>query len=697
MVKRVDEKRPEPKRSAVKTDKPANAKGAKAPGKALDAKPADFIGPQKQVENADVFQVKAVQPEEAKLVASTSSQGSEFRPLLPSITDAKLPVYLGPTGVITLDPTGAPSANWMDRGEALFRLGEDLSESSGPSWLAMSSPEMQQKVFDQLKNTLEDVAADKEPPEGLTKDQATQIRASAFTVLLELIEQGPRNIQVQALSKFWQLSQKETSTRLLDMMIFQLGNSEAAKKPGLVKDTLDWLKPRVVQVSPPYQSWFPKGTHTLNLTWSLGDPQFVAGFAQMLQWERFRSLGNIGPDGAQVLEKTIHDDVHGDTTFRFTLRSSINLLDPMKDPYAKGMIGYEGHAQYGFVLANALARPPASPNGGEDMVFFFNLCSGKTGFDELRDAYPRAHIITTFASSPFKVDHTGQVNRSEGFNALMAMMKGIAKRENWDQLQHRLDSADKLVDTKFSNFMSPALWVPRSKVSDRDHDGRPDYLDKHFEVSPFRAPEVRGLELAPRVAAQPASRLEGSKVFSAVNNANVFAEQSTFLREANGDHRFVSNGWFEPLGDQDPIVKFEKRKGPEGDDQVLVSVNAGYAHMSSELMRGVVTFETARWAATQNTQLSPLDAKLYGLLAMAQAFYSTHSERAEDLWQMVMQRYQFPYEVSYLMANNARLQHAEGLHAGDPKSLRALKVSMGEELLAKIDKPEVGTPNVVPY
>lgn len=606
------------------------------------------------------------------------------------------PVFITAEGQLTLRPGGEATTNLVDKGEALYRMAEEIADAS-KSPLAGTSLKVRESLFAQVKTLLKTVEPGQSVPAGLTCDQALQIRASGWTVVLDLIDHSSEpELRQSLLAQFASLTQKETSPLLAETMAFQLGRSAAAQNKGPVRDLAQELIAQTTQVKPPYEKIFANGNKTLAMEWALGGAEFMSGFAQALKLDRFKPVGTDRV-GNSVLERT-YVEKGVETTFRITLRSSDDLLAPMAH---KGvhLVGYEGHSRFGRTMLDSLLTAPDAPNGGEGMIIFFNLCSGQSALDKLRTKYPNAHIVTTVGSSEFSTDkESGAFTRSEGLNVLDKLMEGIAKRQDWAQIQEGIDQADAFSFRRYGNFISPASHQDRAKFVDSDQDGKADFYDKHFKVATFHVAANTQRELVPLQAERRADELAGLTVFAAARAVNYVSEMSVVFEKVNPAGDVVPGGWFEPTSEKDPIVRFvtDTRKTEKGKDrrQFVMTVNARYAHISEETLRAISVYEFARFAEgfTELDEVDRIEIKLGALLAVALSLNTDSSTRDEEIWSAILARYNLPLDLSLNDFNAARLKHGGKYYAGDQNSFRDLLKTLPPEVFERLARPGAGEP-----
>jgi hypothetical protein len=215
------------------------------------------------------------------------------------------PVFLNAAGVFTTAADGKTPANDVELGDALFKAGE-VADNAREPMLGTVSPELQTKVFDQLKLALARVPSDGAPPAGLDANQALQLRGSAASVLLDLVNAAKTPaLQTAALGTFEALVRAEKNPRLRESLIFHLSNSKAAQS-GEVKKVADTLLKELAPMSPPYDKWFANGKNTVNLSWTVGQGEFWTGFTSYLKSHGFKPVGAENQYGVSTYEAIVN-------------------------------------------------------------------------------------------------------------------------------------------------------------------------------------------------------------------------------------------------------------------------------------------------------------------------------------------------------------------------------------------------------
>jgi hypothetical protein len=621
--------------------------------------------------------------------APTSGPG---RPL--DTSGANRPVYVAPNGVFTLNANGAAPANNIERGEALFRAGEVASNARTPM-LRDSPLATREQVLNQIKTAAATVPAGGPPPAGLDEHQAAQTRTSLNTVLLDLIESSPEaSLRDAAVKQLETSIRAETNPRIREAAIFHLSNSEAAKT-GPTKAVADALLKELAPTKPPYEKWFANGNKTVNMSWTVGQGEFMKGFANKLKADGFVAVGPENGYGPRTYEKTVNKPGVGETKFRIEVKEGgTDILDKMGD---KGVhiVGYDGHSNWGRNMTASLKNGPNSNDGADGQLLFYNLCVGKGVLDGVKEKYPNAQVVTTYAASNFYTDGQGQMTTGEGVQALLAMVDGIAGRQDWNQLHGRLqDAANIGWGRTWDNYITPISTQTREKVLDRDNDGQADYLDKHFNYSTFKVAEDTAREFKPVKQDRGPEQLDGTKVLVSANMINTLSEFSGILDRINPDSKVIAGGWFEPKRDETGVFRFTETKGKDGKPLIKMEVNARYAHMSEEAMRASSVYEFSKWAADTGklTFRNPEDSKLASMLAFGQSLSVDDGYRDREVWSKFVERYNLPPEIDQGAVSTALAAHSGHNYAGDQAGIDKLRQALPPAVLEALKRPEVGVP-----
>lgn len=610
------------------------------------------------------------------------------------ISNAERPIYLNASGVFTVNANGAPPKNDLELGDAVFRAAEAADNARTPL-LGNASKDLRSKTFDQLKLAIARVPADGTPPAGMTSQQALQLRASSGAVLLDLINASSEpELRGPAVKTYEALVRAETDPRLRESLIFHLSNAPAAQS-GDVKAISDTLLKQLAPTSPPYDKWFANGNKTVNLSWTVGQGEFWKGFTTFLKTNGFKPVGTENEYGVTTYEATLNKPGVGETKFSIQVhQGGTDILNPMNDKNVQ-MVGYDGHSNWGRAMTASVKNGPETPDAGDGKLIFYNLCVGKGVLDRVKEKYGNAQVVTTYAASNFYTDAQGQMTRGEGGQALIALVNGVAARNDWTALHTAMNkAADIGVGRTWDNYITPISTQVREKVLDRDNDGQADYLDKHFNYSTFKVPEDTAREFQPVKQDRPATVLDGTKILVSANMVNTLSEFSGILDGPNADSKVIAGGWYEPKpGEPKDVVRFTEQKGRDGKPEYVMTVNARYSHMSEEAMRATTAYEFNRFMQDGGKlRLTPEDSKLAGMIVFAQSLAVDEGYRDGDVWKNFLNRYNLPETVSLSAVSSALGGHTGHNYAGDAAVIAKLKTLITPDALAALKRPEVGVP-----
>jgi len=606
------------------------------------------------------------------------------------------PVFLNSNGVFTANADGKPPANDVELGDAIFRAAELVDDAPGEkSPFLLANAELRGKVFENLKAVLARVPADGAPPAGLDANQTLQLRSSTATTLLELMNASPEAALQGAMAKTYEaLVKNETNPRLQESMVFHLSNSPAAAKNPAVKAVSDAFMATIAPTKPPYEKWFTGGNNKVNLSWTVGQGEFWGGFVKNLKDAGFKPVGAENEYGVSTYERTINKPGVGETKFQIQVhQGGTDILEPMNDKNVQ-IVGYDGHSNWGRNMTASIKNGPVSDDGADGKLLFYNLCVGKGVLDGVKEKYGRAQVVTTYAASNFYVDSAGQMTKGEGVQALLALVDGVAGRDDWTKIHKGMNDAANIGwGRTWDNYVTPISTQVREKVLDRDNDGQADYLDKHFNFNTFKVAEDTAREFKPVKQERPASVLDGTKVLVAANMINTLSEFSGILDRVNPDSKVIAGGFFDPKMGEKDLIRFTEQKGKTGKPEFVMQVSSRYSHMSEEALRATTVFEFTRFLQDKGQlRMDPVDAKLASVIAFAQSLDVDDGYRDREVWSSLQSRYNLPADLDKSKVMAALGQHTGHNYAGDQAVINALKAALSPATLDALKKPEVGVP-----
>ena len=618
--------------------------------------------------------------------------GAEAKNLDP--TGAHRPVYLSPAGFFVEDPTLDRPANNEQLGTGLFRMADLVDDlRDNPFAAANLSADDKQKVLGNLAEALAKVPVGGPVPADMTEKQALQMRSSAATVLMALLEStgttsADQELKAQAFTLYTDAVKAEQNPILRDSMIWNL--SRVAKDlPASLKPTADALVAEMAPAKPPYDEWFKDGNKTLNISWRTGaDEEFFPGAKELLEQRGFKPEGDVPPRGPAVFTKTMTRPNGEEVEVRVHLKVNRSDIFAEMDEPDMHIVGYDGHSDIGRTIPGSLR---GAPDADGKKLIFYGLCAGKDNLDNVRERYPDAQLLTTFTSSYFNTterDGKKVMTRSENFNVLMELVEGTVKGSDWETINREIRRDAILypyhhVMPGGTNYISPAHTAIRRKALDSDNDGQADYLDKFANFDTFKVATDTRREFEAIKPSRPADVLDGTVTHlaaMALNTATGYNSVTSKYKDGN----IIGDGYFEPKDGETAIVKFE-RATVDGERVVKMKVNSHYAHMSAEALRAVAQYEFIQLMGDE-AQLSPVDQKLMGLtFAAFSIMYDMERWGRDDaIWQGVLATLGLPEQLS-MQPIRSLLDAEHHDYSGNMEHVRKWKAQIAPELLAALE------------
>lgn len=523
------------------------------------------------------------------------------------------------------------------------------------------------------------LVAGREPPPGVTSEQALQMRASAHTCLVHLAECVPATAEHLAEKRAAEeaamaFARAEDHPVLAEAFAAHLHRAVGLTAAG--RQAADALFMQRVPVSPPYGGWFVTGeattgeaAPTLVVHWSpgTGSEGFYRGTVELLKQAGFAPEGEVAPRGPSWFGREYGRDL------RVRLRLAEfagDLFASMADPGVH-IVGYDGHSDIGRNMRRALQRAP--DQRGHKLVFY-GLCAGKDALFRVRARYPEAQVLTTFNSSYFRTADGPEGRRmveSENFNALVEVLAGIADRQDWKGIRDAI--RDRAIPRYWKahhalpggmNYVTPIDSALARRVLDLDGDGQADALDRLVDFNAFAVAADTAAEFVPRDPGRPAAGLGGGAIHIAANTCNTAMLYNPLTRQYNQTGRIVGAGHVE-MGPDEGIVRWFDID-LDGEPAWALGLNRHHAHMSEEALRAVALYtwnahvwqhDPARYrrywrastAQTPPDRPDRVDVLLMGLVLatftlaydMMDGFAGPH-RRDEQIWQALLSRFGLP-------------------------------------------------------
>lgn len=542
------------------------------------------------------------------------------------------PVELGngvwwlPNGPLASDAGQAPdTADVAALGDVLYRaarLVDDLPASG--RLFETDTPGRAAELQSQLHAALRLGTA---PPPGVEPRQALQLRSSAHTLLVHLLECLPNagplaEANQEAEEHALKFAREEAHPALGEAFTYALHRVRGALTDA-GRSAIDALYAERVPTAPPYAEWFgtddenkADGPPTLVVHWSAGrgSEGFFRGSVELLERAGFalEDGESAAVPGPAWFRRAYGDDLI--VRLRLVEYAS-DVFATMADPGVH-IVGYDGHSDIGRNMRRSLRRAPDM--AGAKLVFY-GLCAGKDALFRVRERYPKAQIMTSFNSSYFRTatgpDGQRRMVESENFNALMEVLSGIAERHDWATIR---DSIRKNAIPPYwrrlhalpggMNYITPIDTGLTASVLDSDRDGQADALDRLVNFNAFDVADDTAAEFVPRDPGRPADALDGTDVHVAANVCNTTVLYNPLTKKYNDLGRIVGGGYAD-FGDAVPIVRVADIE-LDGEPAWALQVNHRYAHMSEEALRAVALYAfNAHIAAAAEAEEEGADAE----------------------------------------------------------------------------------------
>ena len=341
-------------------------------------------------------------------------------------------------------------------------------------------------------------------------------------------------------------------------------------------------------------------------------------------------------------------------------------------------------------------------------------CAGLTTRFAISRMFPDADIYSSWDSTYFHNDPSGNVTASEGCDCFVALLKGMSRGEDFTAIDNRIrkaqwhhEQATSVPD--YIQFVGPAHPLVIRRFTDLNHDGRADLYDGFldFELKPI-AEDVRS-SATPRDPNMAGSQVSGQAALGlnwAVGSLNRVTQYSDLWAGLPGAselfYSFEAAGFYdqrEPpadvpvgkvvqdLGRLPAVCRYEKTDAVIGGLRGEVMLHSHFAHSAKEWKRLMCAAE-AMWRAF-DLQLLPATGDLSSLLAQRGAVlltmvglleYPADQNYLDGLWSMALRSLNFP-EISRSVVRECITDddHAHSNYYGSRRGL--------EQLLGSASKP----------
>jgi hypothetical protein len=653
------------------------------------------------------------------LVQSDTPTGPST-PLAPS--GSRKPVFINAEGWPAALPnvSGQPATAQTEEGMYRTALVITQSMQSGARVGAIDQLPLETKaklIDNAIAMAKKSVEAPGGQIDGLTKDQAKQLRSSAFTILWYLGAGMPpsgstANLQAKIHGALVKMADSEPDkffgrhiSRMLDRNEYTA--KLTADQKADVKEIFEAKHPQKFDVgnildSQGYISW----EHVC------GEGEgFFKSFVQNLQKKsiggvKFKKVSQTW-DKAE-LELTFNPP-RGENGRVKGIRISVREFND--DMYAtvgkKKGFSYGGHSSIGEnqerSMINALKQ---GLKANSPQLAMFDLCAGLDNLDDALENLGNIEVLTTHSSSFFwkgkLTDDNGNefegVRSSEGMDTLMAMFESLAQEENYEGMRTRVsDAIYNFAHQRNPNVVFPTIKDYREarwQHLDGDGDGRMDANDVFYQFGLKTASKDLQNEFKLKDSGAP-EELSGEAVKNAILDLNVATHYNTSTHNnSQVEHAFSAGGWFESNDPYD-LVRFTPALNHDGKKMVEVSVNSKLAHASREALEALVQY----WAIVSLSDqskiqgLGEVDRKLMGLTFATFRLNYDGQDRMNDqrIWKQLLQLLRLPADMPYgSLESLVDAEHHD--YSGNMKIVNDYKALLSPAVIAALETHDVGRP-----
>jgi hypothetical protein len=595
-------------------------------------------------------------------------------------------VYLSARGELVTSPSSDGPRNLQETGDGLYRAAHVIDDVKGNLFLKGEVPlKTRELTFANLVSALDQVPAGGTPPAGLDEKQATQLRSSGATVLLELVtslgnEGAEASLKGRAFERYAALAGAETNPVLRESMVYNLSLQKDALAPAQRVEA-DRLLQTIAPLAPPYEKWFADGNKAVNVDLAVGHG--FRGHKELLEHNGFR----LQPGSADTYTKTMKDRRGEETTFNIRLRElRRDMFENLDETKGSHIVVYDGHSDWGRNVRSSLEASRAQGTG-DGKVALVGLCAGKGELNMIRDRFPDAQVVTTYNSSYFGPDEAN-MKWSENFSALMTTLRGVAERKGWQQIaadvRNEVVRPNRYWHAVDNNYVFPTDTLVRKRVLDSDHDGQADVFDKFVDFNTHDVPGDTRNDFTAHEPARPARSIVGTVPHLAVQTINRLSLYSEVLEPLNNTGRVVGDGYYQPEPDDRRIVRFEPFQ-EQGKTMFRMQVSAKHAHMSEEALRACAVYEFNRFLSTQpGWRLGAGDTKLQGLVLASHSLSTDSGYRDSTVWSEFLRAYNFPSVERSDVERAKDIDHHH--YSGSRKSLAELRKTLPAPVVEAIDR-----------
>ncbi len=636
---------------------------------------------------------------------------------------ARKPVYLNDLGwpVPRSDLSGTPTT--AEAEEGFYRLAFLVSRSveSGDGKLAGLdglSLAAKAKLIDHAVAMAKKSRTAEAPLPGLSADETSQLRSSAFTVLWQLGRSLPPSGATKQLSdrihdELVKMTDAEPNKRLGQHMARMLDRED-------YKSTI--APSQKADCEAIFAERFPQ-------KFDVGNILDAQGY---ISWEHVCGQGEgfFKSFVANLQKKNVHGAKFVKVSEGWNKASFELKFDPARGEggRVKGIkidvrefsndmfdavgqkkgFSYGGHSSIGNNQEKSMERALLKGlKASSPQLAVLDLCAGLDNLDDDLEQLGDVEVLTTFGSSFFwkgkLKDDSGQefegVTRSEGMESIIAAFESLSNEHDYEQMRSNVSKGIQ----HYSHERNPNVVFPTLKDYrevrwmhlDGDDDGRMDANDALYQFGLKQATKDLAHEYVLKDSGA-FDELDGDTIKDAVLDLNVATHYNSETSSNWGgvEHKFQADGFFDGSGSSE-LLRFKPGKNHDGKPTFNVQVSSRLAHASREAMESLVAYQAFMWLADSNKVdgLSEADRKLMGLTLAGFALNYDGNSRWEDqrIWKQLLQVLRLPADLPYApLANLIDAEHHD--YSGSMKMVNEYKKSISAESLKALDAKPVGRP-----
>ncbi|MEQ9495789.1 MAG: proprotein convertase P-domain-containing protein [Deltaproteobacteria bacterium] len=376
-----------------------------------------------------------------------------------------------------------------------------------------------------------------------------------------------------------------------------------------------------------------------------------------------------------------------------------NMFQAADDPDID-VVQYDGHSNLGRNIENSIANAPDMVGS---KIFSIGACATTDRSFMIRNRYPNpqsAQLINTYESTYFNYNRDGGpkvMNYSENMMLMTGMMDAMTKLKPWtgtDSIGKALDRAtDSWSHTVDINYTNPGR-LEQLMLWDLDANGVPDGGQAVWDGGRIKPEEDVRNEFRPKAPSVPVDRLDGTKLFAAVQSLDTFGRYNPITHGGYQVRTLTSNGFSENLGPDDPMVKIAKDRAGAW----TFAFNPHFSHASIEAFRAELHHEFINAVMAQSTNrrvrgLDPAERKTMALLFTAASLEYDNGWYDDRVFDALLERHNYPDGIGYRdLSAVLHEEHTRTPHelAGNWRNIAEVKDRIGADVYAKLSDAQVG-------